>query len=541
MPRALNRASTFIGWFPRRPLEIRLPGPTRGRGARNRGARMPMGRAACFRYPWWRPIRTHALDLDGEANGVTSEYEVGDTMDPRSRTLTPGRTRNTPRHDKATTSAVAWAPGAWPLAGHTVPLMRRPLDFVTSLAAHGDVVRLRLGALPCYALTHPEWVQHVLVGGARDFTRGRLFEKASLFLGEGLVTSSGRIHHRARRAVQPAFHHQRIPAYTAVMGRVAESVVAQWRPGQVVAVDRAMNDLSLGVLANTLLPSGLGSRASAEFHRALPALSRGMMVRLLLPEWWARVPVASNRRFDRARHTMERLVGQAIAAHRDTGGDREDMLSLLLTQRDADGCGLTGRQVHDHVTSLAVAAVETTGATLAWFFHELGRHREIEERVHAEVDTVLGGRPPRFEDLSALAFTGRVVLETLRRYPPWMITRRATAAVRFGTVSVPGGAELLYSPYALHHDPRWFAAPRRFDPDRWLPERARALPRGAFIPFGAGAYKCVGETFALAEMTMAVATVCGRWRLRPLPGARVRVVARANIHPDRLPMVAEAR
>lgn len=462
-------------------------------------------------------------------------------MDPRSRTLNPGRTRNAPSHDEATTGPVGRAPGAWPVLGHTAPLLRRPLHFVTSLAGHGDVVRLQLGALPFYALTHPKLVQHVLVDGARDFTRGRLFEKASLFLGEGLAASSGKVHRRARRALQPAFHHQHLPAYTDLMLQAAESVVTHWRPGRVIAVDRAMNDLSLGVLANTLLPTGLDTHARTEFHQALPVLTRGMMVRILLPEWWARVPVASNRRFDRARRTMDRVIGEAIAAHRRSGRDRGDMLSLLLTQRDAEGRGLTDQQVHDHVTSLAVAGVETTAATLAWFFHELGRHREIEERVHAEVDTVLGGRPPRLEDLPALPFTSRVIMETLRRYPPWMITRRATAPARLGTVTVPGGAEILYSPYALHHDPRWFRDPQRFDPDRWLPDRAREVPKGAFIPFGSGGYKCIGDTFALAEMAVVAATVCRRWRLRPVPGKRIRRVTRGNIHPDRLPMVAEAR
>ncbi|MCC2279461.1 cytochrome P450 [Streptomyces sp. ET3-23] len=433
------------------------------------------------------------------------------------------------------------APGAWPVLGHTPVLMRRPLEFVTSLTAHGDVVRIRLGRLPAYAVTHPALVRHVLVDGARDFSRGRLFDKASAFLGEGLAATSGALHRSQRRVIQPAFSRQRIAACVPVMRHVAQSIVSGWVPGRTVAVDHAMNDYSLAVVTRTLLPDSLESRSGEAFQQALPVLTRGMMVRMILPEWWARLPTPGNRRFEQARRTMAELVAEAVAAQR---AGRAGMLSVLLAPQEGPAEGehrLTARQFQDHVTSIAMAGVETTGASLAWFFHELGRHPELEARVHAEVDTVLVGRPPRHEDLPRLEFTTRVILETLRRYAPWLITRRARSPVRLGAVTVPAGAEILYSPYALHHDARWHPDPYRFDPDRWLPDRCRDLPRGAFLPFGAGAHKCIGDAFALTEMTVAAAVICRHWRLRPAPGVRVRAVARAEIHPDALPMVAERR
>ncbi|MEV4439485.1 cytochrome P450 [Streptomyces sp. NPDC049577] len=466
-----------------------------------------------------------------------------------------------------TSTSVPVVPGAWPVVGHAPQLMRRPLEFVTSLAAHGDVVRLGLGMLPVHAVTHPSLVRRVLVDDARHFSRGRLFEKASLFLGEGLAAISGPVHRRHRRVIQPAFHPQRIAAGVPAMREAAQGLAAAWRPGQTVAVDRAMNDLSLDVLARTLLPTAAESGAGGEFHRALPVLTRGMMTRSVLPEWWTRVPTPGQRRFDRAHRTMDAFIGEAIGAAigahgaggRGDGPEGGGMLSVLLADRHepvrpaapspcaaaaAAGCtggGLTERQIRDHVTSIVMAGVETTGATLAWFFHELGRHPEVEARVHAEVDAVLGDRPPGQEDLPALEFTGRALTETLRRYTPWLLTRRADVPVLLGGFTLPAGAEILYSPYALHHDARWFPSPRRFDPDRWLPERAREVPKGAFMPFGAGAHKCIGETFAFTEMMIAAAVVCRRWRLRPVPGVRVRAVARGEIHPDRLPMTAEPR
>lgn len=476
----------------------------------------------------------------GTPNGSPAGSPAGDPGEPAgSATTAPG--------------AAPGAPGAWPVLGHTPVLMRRPLEFVTSLPAHGDVVRVRLGRLPAYALTHPALVRHVLVDGARHFSRGRLFDKASVFLGEGLAATSGALHRRQRRVIQPAFSQQRIAACVPIMRHVAQGIASGWAPGRTVAVDHAMNDYSLAVVTRALLPDRLEARSGEDFQRALPVLTHGMMARMILPEWWTHLPTPGNRRFEQARRTMTALVAEAVAAQRAAdaqGAGRTGMLSALLSPQDEQGGqdepggaehGLTARQFQDHVTSIAMAGVETTGASLAWFFHELGRHPELEARVHAEIDTVLAGRPPRHEDLPGLEFTTRVILETLRRYAPWLITRRAKKPVRLGAVTVPAGAEILYSPYALHHDARWHPEPHRFDPDRWLPDRFRGLPRGTFLPFGAGAHKCIGDAFALTEMTVAAAVICSRWRLRPAPGVRVRAVARAEIHPDVLPMVAERR
>src|SRR5205807_8903388 len=137
--------------------------------------------------------------------------------------------------------------------------------------------------------------------------------------------------------------------------------------------------------------------------------------------------------------------------------------------------------------------------------------------------------------------TGRVLTETLRLHGLWMVMRRALVPVRLGGVTIPAGAEVLYSLYAQHRDPSLFPDPERFDPDRWLPERSRDRPAHPFVPFGAGAHRCIGEHFALAEATIAVAVIARRWRLRPVPGRPVREVASAVVHPDHLPMVAEAR
>ncbi|WP_165987153.1 cytochrome P450 [Streptomyces sp. YIM 98790] len=433
-------------------------------------------------------------------------------------------------------------PGAWPLIGHAPRLVLDPLRFITSLPRYGDVALLRIGTMPLYAVNHPALVNRVLVDDARSFERGRFFEKARPILGQGLLAASGAEHRRQRRRLQPAFHAARIAGYAPVMRAAAESATAAWRPGQVIQVDREMNDLSLAMLMRSLFAGDVGTEAAERFQRALPVVSRELMVRVAMPSWWASLPTPANRRFTRAIEDLNTAIGTSIAAYRRGGLDPDGLLSLLLAPDGGeDGERFTGTQVRDQVLNFAVAGVETVGASQAWLFHELGRNPGVEARVHAELDRVLGGRPPEYRDLPALDYTHRVVKETLRVHAPWLLMRRANRDVRLGDVDVPAGSEVCYSPHMLHHDPRWYPEPGRFDPDRWLPERTADRPRNIFFPFGTGAHKCMGDSFALTEMAVATAVICSRWRLRPVPGVKVKEVARADVHPSRLPMTAEPR
>ncbi|GLW08511.1 cytochrome P450 [Microtetraspora sp. NBRC 13810] len=436
---------------------------------------------------------------------------------------------------------VPQAPGGWPGIGHAIPLLRRRLEFFTSLAALGDVVEVRLGPTPAYVVTHPELVHRVLVTHARDYARGRFFDRLTSLIGEGLATTSGQTHRRLRRMVQPAFHHSRFTAYAEVMREAAETMTASWRPGQTIAVDRAVNDLSLRVVAKTLFASEVGEQAAARIERSMPIVMHGVLLRTILPTVWGRLPTPGNRRYDRAIAEITRAVGETIDAYRGGGVDHGDVMSMLLAARDEGGRPLSDEQLRDQVLTLFIAGAETTGAELAWALWELGRRPDVEQRVHAELEAVLGDKPPAWEHLPSLDYTARVIAESLRLHSSWLIMRRTLRETSLGGVTLPKGAEVIYSPYMLHHDPRWFPDPLRFDPDRWLPGIDGGAPKWAHIPFGSGAHKCIGDSFASAEMLIAMAVICSRWRLRPDPARAPKEVATVTVRPDRLPMTAELR
>ncbi|GAB2851935.1 cytochrome P450 [Streptomyces deserti] len=443
---------------------------------------------------------------------------------------------------------VGTAPGIFPFIGHGIDLVRRPLAFLNSLPAHGDLVEIRLGPQRAWMACHPELVHQVL-RDPRTFDKGGpLYDRLRMLLGDGVGTCRHQDHRRQRRLLQPEFRKARVAEQVALMGEEVESACRAWRAGQVVDISATMLDLSTRVVSRVLFSDSLDAATAAEMRRCLATVVRGMFIRTVMPvDALFRLPTPANRRYQHASDRLRAIVEAAIAERR--GGtphdDRDDLLGTLLAAARGDGGGtaITDREVHGQVITLMFAGAESTSLCLSSALELLGRHPDEEARLHSEVDAVLaGGRPPGPDALPRLVHTRCVLTETLRHRPPgWLFTRVTTKGTELAGHRLPQGATVMFSPYLLHHDPAWFPDPDRFLPDRWLPGQAVAVPPGAMIPFGAGSRKCIGETLALAEATVAVAFIARHWRLRHLPGYAERLRPAASLGPRGLMMVSEPR
>ncbi len=439
---------------------------------------------------------------------------------------------------------VTAAPRRLPLVGHALLLGRRPLEFLTSLPALGDLVELRIGTKQAFLPCHPELVQKVLLNARIYDTGGPVKEKARPILGNGLITSDWADHRRQRRMVQPAFHPARIATYAGVMHEECAAHAATWEAGKPVDISDAMQGLTARITARALFSTEMAPHSVAEIQRSLPVMVEGAYRRAVDPTGLlAKLPLAANREFDAALGRLHALIDGIVGDYRRTGEDRGDLLSALLAARDdEDGGQMSDQEVHDQVITLLLAGVETTASALTWAWHLLAAHPEAERRLHAEVDEVLAGRTPTYADVPKLAYTQRVFTETLRLYPPaWMYTRMTTEDTELGGHRLRTGTDILISPYVIHRMPGLFADPEDFDPDRWLPERAKDVTRGSYLPFGAGSRKCIGDVFGMTEATLALAALASRWRLRPVPGVAVRPRAQMSLTAGPLPMVPEPR
>jgi len=429
--------------------------------------------------------------------------------------------------------SVPVAPRRWPLLGHTPAMLTRRAEFTDALHEHGDVVRLDLGPLRAYFVTSPALTHEVLVSQGSKFRKGAMFDKFQPYLGTGLLLSNGEHHLRQRRMMQPAFHRERMQAYASTMARAASALVERWRPDEIRVIENDMQELAVTIVGEALFSAEMGERAVAEVRRSIFTVIQQGMIRALSPSFVEKLPLPGNREFDAAIARMKAVVLQVIESWRADGTDHGDVLSMLLLAQE-DGVGMTDQQVYDEVLTLLTAGIETTAIALAWALYEVGLNPEIERRLHEEVDSVVGDRQVTFADVSSLTYTAQVVQETLRKYPIWFVMRRTLVEVQLGDVTLPAGTEVIVSPHALHHDPRFYPDPDRFSPNRWTPEFTASLPRGAYVPFGGGTRQCLGNTFAHTEIVITLATVATRWRLVPTRPARVKFTSAP--YPDGLLM-----
>ncbi|MFF4403023.1 cytochrome P450 [Streptoverticillium reticulum] len=430
------------------------------------------------------------------------------------------------------------APGARAVLGHVRPLLKDLPGLLASCAGAGPVQRLRLGPRDLYLLTEPEPVRQALALEGDALCRvyedgpGRLF-------GEALLGTAGPAHRARRRMLQPAFRHELMACHADVIGPVAARLAANWSPGR--PVDMVHESVACAAEAMWCVLTGVrpARMPVSDPARRILDVDRGAAEETGL---FSRAPAPVRRRHRCAAALLRRMLVHAIDTLPPPGGAPAGLLGVLAQVRDRTTRErLSRRQVLDQALEMLVAGAVATGMILAWACHELGRHPYVEHRLQEETDEVLGGRPARHEDLARLPYAGRVVTEVLRLAAPPLVGRRALRELDLAGYRVPQGADVAFCPHALHRHPDLYPDPLRFDPDRWLPGRARTLPRGAFLPFGAGDHQCIGSSLGTAHATLALCTIAGAWRLRPVPEHRIRCVRSNVLRPDALPMTAEPR
>ncbi|MFF3247314.1 cytochrome P450 [Streptomyces sp. NPDC002870] len=439
--------------------------------------------------------------------------------------------------------SVPRAPGAVPLLGHVPKLLRDPFLFLKSLREHGDLVRVDFGTMPVYVTTSAELVHEVTVNQARSFEKGRFFDRLRPLAGNGLANADGEVHRKHRRMVQPMFSKERIAVYSDTMGHHARALADSWTAGQEIEMEQAMAEYAIETLASTMFSTDIGLPAVEAVRKNLPVLLKNLLIRAASPKLLDRLPIRANRDFDAAAATLRKVIDEVVTTARRSGHtDRDDLLSLLLAAQDTDtGESLSDLEVRDELSTILFAGAETTASTLAWTLHELAHHPDVQKQLVAEIEEVVGDRPVAIEDVPRLRGIRRVLDEVIRLHGVTFLMRRTTAPVELGGVTFPAGTEVGFSLYALHRDPTLYKDPDRFDPGRWLPGRREEIRREAYIPFGAGNRKCIGDTFVWTEATIALATWLARWQLVPVPGHTPKEVASAVAHADRVPLTVESR
>jgi cytochrome P450 len=381
---------------------------------------------------------------------------------------------------------------------------------------YGDIVLMRFLYVPALFLYHPDEVEYVLATNSRNFIksmslRSNFFQR---LVGNGLLTSEGEAWKRARRLSQPAFHRERVASYGQVMVDYSKRLIEKWQPGEALDVHIDMMRLTLEIVVQCLFSADVSTDVD-EVGATLKELIKPFAAQATL-SWILnnRLPTPVHIRFHRLARKIDNVVYRIISERRASGEDKGDLLSMLLAARDEDGSQMNDRQLRDEVMTLFLAGHETTALTLAWSWYLLGTNPEAERKFHAELDEVLGDRPPTAADLPRLKFTEQLAKESMRLYPPaFGLGREAINDCEIGGYRVPKGTQVFLFQWATQRDPRFYEEPNAFRPERWTEDFIERLPKYAYFPFGGGPRVCIGASFAMMEVILCLATIGQKFRL----------------------------
>ena len=386
-------------------------------------------------------------------------------------------------------------------------------------------------------ITAPELTERILQNKDNLFVKTplekRVFRRS---IREGVLTSDGPEWRWQRRVMAPLFRHTELVGYIPAMADAAQKLCEKWQSdgAQIRAIDHDMADVTFSVIARTMLAGGEPAESETikrQGEQYLAHISWEMLWELLgVPDWMPHPAVFA---LNRSAGKMRRAVQAIITRRRASGTDHsDDLLGQLLNARDPDsGRPMNDELLIDNLLTLLMAGHETTAKALTWSLYLLARSPAWQARVRDEVLEVAGDDLISAEHIPDLVVTERVLKEAMRLYPPApVMARQPVRDFDLEGNTIPAGSQVVIPMFCVHRHRKLWQDPDLFDPDRFLPEHARHIPRAQYMPFGVGARTCIGMSFAMMEAVVLLATFVRSakfaWDGRHLPEPISRVTLR---------------
>jgi enediyne biosynthesis protein E7 len=403
--------------------------------------------------------------------------------------------------------------------GNTDDSLERMLEL---FARHGDTYRVFVPTRRSYTYVvhHPDDIKRVLVSNHKNYTKGVGIDRIKLLLGKGLMTSEGELWTRQRYMIQPFFHRKVITGFAELVAQANDRFIRRWEAlahkGELINVTEEMSELTLEIVLRSIIGKDLDRLTQERGANPFDVVTK---------------EPARDLSFVYKFRSLTKLLTELFARRRAEPGEHFDYVAMLMSARDkATGQPMSENELINEVLTLIVAGHETTASALNWTWYLLSQHREVEARLHAEIEAAAEIAAPSLQQMEALAYTQQVINEALRLYPPgWVLSRRTIESDVLGGCAVPAKTDVLLMLYVLHRHPRFWKDPDTFWPERFAPEHEAERPRFAYMPFAAGPRHCIGETFALYEMLMHLYKVARHYRLSYVPDRPLELEAGINL------------
>jgi cytochrome P450 len=405
---------------------------------------------------------------------------------------------------------------------------------------------------PMVVISDPEGVRRVLLDNVANYPKHEMERRFfTAMFGHGLLGIDGDLWRAHRKVMAPPFHPRSVMAYGPAMAACAAACAERWAglagKGGPVDVADEMRDVTLRIICRTMFSTDaddlVGATGTA-LRFAQDALTFNILDLMpVIGPWRLR---GKQKTIERQFRAMDEALYRMIDARkRDLAGASDDLLTRLVAALDPDtGVGLTREEVRDEVITIFMAGHETTASTLTWVWYALSQRPDVEARLHAEVDAVLGGRTATADDIANLPYTRMVIDEAMRLWPaaPGISARVALKDDVVSGVPIKAGQSVMICPWILHRHEKLWDRPLEFDPERFSAENSHGRPRFAHMPFSGGPKVCIGASLAVTEAVIILATLAQRFQPRLAPGEKVTLRTRVTLFPkDGMRMLLEER
>ncbi len=416
-----------------------------------------------------------------------------------------------------------------------------PFNFLMDLIQkYGDTIYIKLQQKDVYILSNPDYIEQIFTRDFKLFSKTRAAELRP-FLGNGLLLNEGDSHRQHRKIIQPLFLPKSIKSYSDIMVDNIRHISDNWQDNSTIDVLQEMTMLAMGVMTESLFGINFRdkdtfSKVSDSFTNILESFTQvHQPIENILVENSTNTDEDNKKQKNKFQDSLDYLnqkIYTLIDHIKKTNPEKPNLISHLMKAKDPDSgeVGLPEKQIRDEIMIFLFAAHDTTSTALTWSLAYSATNQMIQDKLHKELDSVLeGGRLPTGDDLPKLEYAEKIFKETLRIRPSvWALSRLTNEEYTMGEYVIPSNSVIFMSQYAMHNSPKYYVDPDIFNPERWTKEFLFKLPRFAYFPFGGGIRSCIGETFAVQEGILALATIFQRWKILPTEEAGI------NFEPKRL-------
>jgi len=403
---------------------------------------------------------------------------------------------------------------------------------------YGNIVRLHIAWRSSYLISHPDFIKHVWMTNTHYYkNRIKTQKYVRGIFGDGLILSDGKSWKKQRPVVQAELHHKKIVGMIPDISQAIEESLnlleESHRQNKNIDLYPAMVQLTMRVADRTLFGIGLNEeidtlRTSINFlsNVAVKRTTRIINTPLFFP-------LKEHIRYKKELKTTQRVMQDILTKYRNNGSEKKGLLSGIIANTSMPiGSPEDDRRIRFELLALLWSSYETTALALTWTWYLLSQHPEVEEKLHAELDSVLGNRTPTYEDLDKLSYTRQVFKESLRLYPPaWILQRKSINKDSIGGFDVPPNTVIFACPFIIHRHPDFWEEPDKFMPERFDDKYKDKIYPFAYIPFGGGPRSCTGFHLAMTEGQLAIAMIAQKYRLKLATEEKIEVKPEFVLYP----------